>query len=157
MHPFCIHEPLVRWGSMLACVRPPATVGLYVRTSRLLQVVQSRTFGSAAKQGGVGVRMLMPLLDMLNHGGDEKAGTRHGHIATDSVRWALCARVAWSVGAERTDMQRSLSAALLLVPTIVSDVSSVLRSQAAAQVGHGAAGACGCRGVGDAAQRHPRH
>ena len=53
-------------------------------------MVQSRTFGSAAKAGGVGVRMLMPLLDMLNHGGDEKAGTRHGHIAADSVRWALC-------------------------------------------------------------------
>lgn len=55
-------------------------------TVHLLQVVQSRTCGSAAKQGGVGVRMLVPLVDMLNHGGDEKASTSHGHIASDSVR-----------------------------------------------------------------------
>jgi hypothetical protein len=31
-----------------------------------LQVVHSRTFANAAKGGGVGVRMLMPLVDMLN-------------------------------------------------------------------------------------------
>lgn len=36
-----------------------------------MQVVHSRTFGSAAKEGGVGVRMMVPLIDMLNHGGDE--------------------------------------------------------------------------------------
>lgn len=57
-----------------------------------VQVVQSRTCGSAARAGGVGVRMLVPLVDMLNHGGDEKAGTSHSHIATDSVRWAPCSR-----------------------------------------------------------------
>lgn len=54
-----------------------------------LSVVHSRTFGSAAKGGGVGVRMMVPLLDMLNHGGDEKAGTHLPHVATDSVRWDL--------------------------------------------------------------------
>jgi len=34
-------------------------------------VVLSRTFGSAAPGGGVGVRMLVPLLDLLNHAGPE--------------------------------------------------------------------------------------
>ena len=32
------------------------------------QVVHSRTFGAPGPQGGVGVRMLVPLIDMLNHG-----------------------------------------------------------------------------------------
>jgi hypothetical protein len=36
-------------------------------------VVLSRTFGSAAPGGGVGVRMLVPLLDLLNHAGPESA------------------------------------------------------------------------------------
>ncbi len=35
-----------------------------------LQVVHSRTFANAAAGGGVGVRMLVPLVDMLNHAGD---------------------------------------------------------------------------------------
>ncbi len=35
------------------------------------QAVLSRTFGSAGEDGGVGVRFLMPILDMLNHGGDQ--------------------------------------------------------------------------------------
>lgn len=54
----------------------------------LAQVVHSRTFGSAAQGGGVGVRMLLPLVDMFNHGGDEKGGTRLPSVATDSVRRA---------------------------------------------------------------------
>jgi hypothetical protein len=37
------------------------------------QVVLSRTFGSAAPGGGVGVRMLVPLLDLLNHSGPQSA------------------------------------------------------------------------------------
>ena len=51
--------------------------------------VFSRTFGNAAPGGGVGVRMLVPLVDMLNHGGDQ---TESGmladpdHAATDNVR-----------------------------------------------------------------------
>ena len=36
-----------------------------------MQIVLSRTFGSAGEDGGVGVRFLMPILDMLNHGGDQ--------------------------------------------------------------------------------------
>ncbi len=34
-----------------------------------LQVVHSRTFGAPGPAGGVGVRMLVPLVDMLNHAG----------------------------------------------------------------------------------------
>jgi hypothetical protein len=40
----------------------------------LPQVVMSRTFGNAAQGGGIGVRMLVPLIDMLNHAGDETGG-----------------------------------------------------------------------------------
>ena len=36
-----------------------------------LQVVHSRTFGTAGKEGGTAVHMLLPLVDFLNHGGDE--------------------------------------------------------------------------------------
>ncbi|PRW44382.1 Histone-lysine N-methyltransferase setd3 [Chlorella sorokiniana] len=35
-----------------------------------LSVVHSRTFGAPGPAGGVGVRMLVPLVDMLNHAGD---------------------------------------------------------------------------------------
>lgn len=55
--------------------------------SHCAQVVHSRTFGSAAKEGGVGVRMMVPLADMLNHGGDEAAMLlTDAHDATDNVR-----------------------------------------------------------------------
>lgn len=54
------------------------------------QVVHSRTFGSAARKGGVGVRMLVPLVDMLNHGGDEAQQHLSGAVvATDNVRCEL--------------------------------------------------------------------
>ena len=49
----------------------------------------SRTFGNASPGGGVGVRMLVPLIDMINHGGDQTAS---GMLAdpdrspTDNVR-----------------------------------------------------------------------
>ena len=36
-----------------------------------VQVVHSRTFGTAGKEGGTAVHMLLPLVDFLNHGGDE--------------------------------------------------------------------------------------
>ncbi len=49
-------------------------------------MVHSRTFGSAAQAGGIGVRFLLPLIDFFNHGGDEKGGTRLPSVATDSVR-----------------------------------------------------------------------
>lgn len=54
-----------------------------------VQLVHSRTFGNASASGGVGVHMLVPLVDMLNHGGDE---TNSGlladpsHTSTDNVR-----------------------------------------------------------------------
>lgn len=32
------------------------------------------------------MRKMVPLLDMLNHGGDEKAGMRLDPVATDSAR-----------------------------------------------------------------------
>ncbi|EFJ44774.1 hypothetical protein VOLCADRAFT_94881 [Volvox carteri f. nagariensis] len=61
-----------------------------------LSVVHSRTFANAAPGGGVGVRMLVPLVDMLNHGGDTAAqgslglvGPGGGEVATDNVRWDL--------------------------------------------------------------------
>ncbi len=41
-----------------------------------LQVVHSRTFGTAAKKGGVGVRMLLPLVDMV--GGAAVGGSEPG-------------------------------------------------------------------------------
>lgn len=60
-----------------------------------MSLVHSRTFASAAATGGVGVRMLVPLIDMLNHGGDETDG-RMDALArpTDHVRcggfWLSC-------------------------------------------------------------------
>ncbi len=51
------------------------------------QLVHSRTFGSAAKEGGIGVRMLVPLIDMLNHAGDEAQLLLDSPAtATDNVR-----------------------------------------------------------------------
>jgi hypothetical protein len=53
------------------------------------QLVHSRTFGSAAREGGVGVRMLVPLIDMLNHAGDEaQLLLGSPSTATDNVRRA---------------------------------------------------------------------
>jgi hypothetical protein len=47
----------------------------------------SRTFGNAGKQGGIGVRMLVPLIDLLNHAGDETGGLLGEEPeAKDSVR-----------------------------------------------------------------------
>ena len=56
---------------------------------RLTQVVHSRTFANAARTGGVGVRMLVPLVDMMNHGGDVTASGSMDEpqlVATDNVR-----------------------------------------------------------------------
>ncbi len=53
-------------------------------------MVHSRTFGNASPGGGVGVRMLVPLIDMLNHGGDQTSSgmlADPDHAATDNVRW----------------------------------------------------------------------
>ncbi|KAK9805479.1 hypothetical protein WJX72_000563 [[Myrmecia] bisecta] len=55
-----------------------------------MSVVHSRTFGSAAEEGGVGVRMLLPLVDMLNHGGDETAFLlQDPSRPADNVEWEL--------------------------------------------------------------------
>lgn len=50
----------------------------------------SRTFGNASPTGGVGVRMCVPLIDMLNHAGDEAIGgllSSGDVVAQDNVRW----------------------------------------------------------------------
>lgn len=60
----------------------------------MLQVVHSRTFGAPGRQGSVGVRMLVPLVDMLNHAGDyitsppgaSSAGAPPAVQAYDNVR-----------------------------------------------------------------------
>jgi len=79
-----------------------------------ISIVHSRTFGTAGKGGGVGVRMLVPLVDMLNHSGDQdltnstRSGTSPGQrirgnsataaqspvaTATDNVRWDLVSKI----------------------------------------------------------------
>ncbi len=53
-----------------------------------MQVVHSRTFGTAAKEGGTAVHMLLPLVDFLNHGGDETECFPGDPFApTANVRW----------------------------------------------------------------------
>jgi hypothetical protein len=50
----------------------------------------SRTFGNASPQGGVGVRMCVPLIDMLNHAGDQAVDgllASGDVVAQDNVRW----------------------------------------------------------------------
>lgn len=57
---------------------------------RSAQVVMSRTFGNASPQGGVGVRMCVPLIDMLNHAGDEAMDgllSTGSVVSQDNVRW----------------------------------------------------------------------
>jgi len=56
-----------------------------------MSVVHSRTFATAAKGGGIGVRMLVPVIDMLNHSGDEARGPpgQQKIIATENVEWKL--------------------------------------------------------------------
>lgn len=62
-----------------------------------LSVVHSRTFGLAAIGGGVGVRLLMPLIDMLNHAGDVALapfGAADPHAqACDNVRWDVVTKL----------------------------------------------------------------
>ncbi|KAL0050877.1 hypothetical protein WJX82_009288 [Trebouxia sp. C0006] len=57
-----------------------------------VSVVHSRTFGTAAKEGGTAVHMLLPLVDFLNHGGDETECFPGDPFApTANVRWHLVA------------------------------------------------------------------
>lgn len=48
----------------------------------------SRTFGNAAHTGGIGVHMMVPLIDMLNHAGDETDSglLSDAPVARDNVR-----------------------------------------------------------------------
>lgn len=66
-----------------------------------LSVLHSRTFANGGRSGGPGgagiVRMLCPLVDMLNHAGDvATAGPGSpdpGVVAADNVRWDVVGRV----------------------------------------------------------------
>ena len=67
--------------------------GFQEYTMRTPQVVHSRTFANAARTGGVGVRMLVPLVDMINHAGDTTASGSMDDpniVPTDNVRWVQC-------------------------------------------------------------------
>lgn len=74
-----------------------------------LSVVHSRTFGAPGPAGGVGVRMLVPLVDMLNHAGDSvtsvpgAAAPAPAVQAFENVRWAGCAgmRAGPCIGGQR--------------------------------------------------------
>ena len=77
-----------------------------------VQLVHSRTFGNASASGGVGVHMLVPLVDMLNHGGDE---TNSGlladpsHTSTDNVRCGTvtCDGLFWRATTGDVGLERS--------------------------------------------------
>jgi hypothetical protein len=81
-----------------------------------ISIVHSRTFGTAGKAGGVGVRMLVPLVDLLNHSGDQDLMSMNSRgvggrdqsslaaaaaaaaqlpipTATDNVRWDLVSKI----------------------------------------------------------------
>lgn len=84
-------------GGLLLVVAPCPVVEFFEDRNALafvlrasLQIVMSRTFGNASPQGGVGVRMCVPLIDMLNHAGDEAVGgllSTGDVMAQDNVRW----------------------------------------------------------------------
>ncbi|KAF8070868.1 TKPR1 [Scenedesmus sp. PABB004] len=68
-------------ASWRACP-PDAIGGADLATFRWAHsVVMSRTFGNAGRGGGVGVRLLCPLIDMLNHAGDETPSGLHAPAA----------------------------------------------------------------------------
>lgn len=51
-------------------------------------LVHSRTFATAAKGGGVGVRVMVPVVDMFNHAGDEVRNLLSSRTsACDNCRW----------------------------------------------------------------------
>ncbi|KAF8070869.1 SDG40 [Scenedesmus sp. PABB004] len=80
-------------ASWRACP-PDAIGGADLATFRWAHsVVMSRTFGNAGRGGGVGVRLLCPLIDMLNHAGDETPSGLLGDepLPRDNVRWDVVA------------------------------------------------------------------
>jgi hypothetical protein len=55
-------------------------------------LVHSRTFATAAQDGGVGVRVMVPVLDMFNHAGDEVRNLLSSRSsACDNCRWLAVA------------------------------------------------------------------
>ncbi|KAL6785315.1 hypothetical protein ACKKBG_A03330 [Auxenochlorella protothecoides x Auxenochlorella symbiontica] len=72
-----------------------------------LGLVHSRTFGSAGKRGGVGVRMLVPLVDMINHAGDETPESWSPGaepVSRDNARWDMVPQLGgrWTVAVSAT-------------------------------------------------------
>ena len=55
------------WLAASAAQQPGGAHHAAPRWDWALSVVHSRTFGAPGRGGGVGVRMLVPLVDMLNH------------------------------------------------------------------------------------------
>jgi hypothetical protein len=59
---------------------------------RACALVQSRTFATASKEGGVGVRVMVPVVDLFNHAGDEVRNVLSSRAsACDNCRWAVVA------------------------------------------------------------------
>jgi len=83
-----LHHPVACAGALpLGPASPAAPPPPCPRPAGRPQVVHSRTFANAAEGGGVGVRMLCPLVDMFNHGGDETGGLLSAPAQpTDGVR-----------------------------------------------------------------------
>lgn len=66
------------------------------------QVVHSRTFGAPGPAGGVGVRMLVPLVDMLNHAGE----------------WGRCRLLDFAAGLGMSQRRCGVVCAKLLAPLV---------------------------------------
>jgi len=56
-----------------------------------LGLVHSRTFANSSKEGGLGVRMLVPFMDLINHAGDVEQGLPPNTSirGTDNCEWKL--------------------------------------------------------------------
>lgn len=83
-------------GRMTMPCDGPWRYGLLASSSRWLlrihhvvhaQVVHSRTFGNAGPDGTVAVRMLVPVVDMLNHAGARYAADATSVSRADNVAW----------------------------------------------------------------------
>jgi hypothetical protein len=89
-----IHLVSSAWASL-----PPTAASSQLTREEFdwaISIVHSRTFGTAGKAGGVGVRMLVPLVDMLNHSGDQDLSSSTSApvpTATDNVRWDLVSKI----------------------------------------------------------------
>ena len=81
------------WLAATAGQRPGGAAFARAQWDWALSVVHSRTFGAPGPFGGVGTRMLVPLVDMLNHAGDyltSAPGAADPAVqAFENVRWDL--------------------------------------------------------------------